>query len=144
MDFDFSAMEKGKMVTGGTFTIGVILKVSKDGKSETIKPIMKNSGGSIEYIPASMAGDQENFTIVKLQPNRENPAQSHVEIAVSGPTMTAKKPLVETLVVEASIKPYINLVWMGTVTLVVGFIITIIRRVRESREGRVPSIVSGQ
>jgi cytochrome c-type biogenesis protein CcmF len=40
----------------------------------------------------------------------------------------------ETLVVEASVKPYINLVWMGTITLVVGFVLTILRRVREANE----------
>ncbi len=41
----------------------------------------------------------------------------------------------ETLIAEASVKPYINLVWVGTVTLIVGFLVTIVRRVRESRLG---------
>jgi cytochrome c biogenesis factor len=39
----------------------------------------------------------------------------------------------ETLVVEASVKPMINLVWTGTVTLVIGFFLTILRRVQEAR-----------
>jgi cytochrome c-type biogenesis protein CcmF len=42
----------------------------------------------------------------------------------------------ETLVVEATIKPLINLVWAGTITLVIGFLLTIARRVDEAkREG---------
>jgi cytochrome c-type biogenesis protein CcmF len=57
-----------------------------------------------------------------------------VEIGVTDPAGMAGKPKNETLIVEASIKPYINLVWMGTVTLVVGFIITIVRRVQEARD----------
>lgn len=33
---------------------------------------------------------------------------------------------------EASIKPYINLVWAGTVTALVGFALTLIRRLRDT------------
>jgi len=131
-DFDFSNVEKGKMVTGGEFTIGVMLSVTKDGKTETIKPVMKNSGGSISYIPAGVPGDSTSFTIVKLQPNREDPSKSVVDLDIRTPH-DSRKPKNETLVVEASIKPFINLVWMGTVTLVVGFIVTIVRRVQEAR-----------
>jgi len=39
----------------------------------------------------------------------------------------------ETLVVEASIKPMINLVWAGTITLIVGFLLTILRRSEEAK-----------
>jgi cytochrome c biogenesis factor len=51
---------------------------------------------------------------------------------VNDPASGASKPKVETLVVEASIKPFINLVWMGTVTLLIGMILTIMRRVEEA------------
>ena len=54
-------------------------------------------------------------------------------LAVSGPSIPSAEPAVETLVVEASVKPFINLVWMGTVTLLVGFILTIVRRVQDAR-----------
>ena len=131
LDFDFSDMEKGKMVTGEGFTIGVILQATKDGKTLTLKPLMKNSGGQVSYIPAKLGSAE--FTIVKLQPSQEDPTQSKVELSVHDPSNTSKEPKAETLIVEASIKPYINLVWMGTVTLVVGFILTIIRRVQEAR-----------
>ena len=134
VDFDFSSMEKGKMVTGGEFTIGVILEVTRGEKTETLKPLMKNSGGSISYIPATPAGTSVGFTIVKLQPNREDPSQSSVEIGVNDRGASKKKDQAETLIIEASVKPFINLVWMGTVTLIVGFVLTIIRRVEEARE----------
>jgi len=134
VDFDFSDTEKGRMVTGGEFTIGVILEVRNEGKKERLKPLMKNSGGSISYIPAAIAGSAIQFTIAKLQPNREDPSQSSVEIGVTAPGSKSNKPQAETLIVEASIKPFINLVWMGTITLVVGFILTIVRRVEEARQ----------
>src|SRR5258708_34700240 len=51
-DFDFSNVEKGKMLEGGGFTIGVFLTVEKNGKSYPLKPLMKNDQGSISYVPA--------------------------------------------------------------------------------------------
>jgi cytochrome c-type biogenesis protein CcmF len=134
VDFDFSDVEKGKMVTGGgNVTIGVNLEVTTDGKTETIKPLFKNTAGEMSYVPAKKSGSPIEFTIVKLQPNREDPSQSKVEIGVNDPSATSSKPKAETLVIEASVKPYINLVWMGTITLVVGFVLTIMRRVQEAR-----------
>lgn len=132
VDYDFSDVEKGKMVTGGGFTIGVVIQVSRDGQTETIKPLMKNSGGSVTYEPAHASGSNVEFTISKMMPNREDPSQSRVELSVSDPSQAAAAPAAETLVIEASVKPFINLVWMGTVTLVVGFILTIVRRVQEA------------
>ncbi|MBI1806372.1 MAG: cytochrome c biogenesis protein CcsA [Ignavibacteria bacterium] len=134
VDFDFSDMEKGKMVAGANFSIGVILEVSNGDKTERIKPLMNNTGGSISYVPAKPTGSSIEFTIVKLQPNREDPTQSRVDIEINDPSSISKEPKVETLVVEASVKPYINLVWMGTVTLILGFVLTIIRRVQEAKD----------
>lgn len=62
----------------------------------------------------------------------ENPDQSSVEITIGAtqpPTGSGKG---ETLIVEASVKPYINLVWMGTITLIAGFILVIVRRIDET------------
>jgi cytochrome c-type biogenesis protein CcmF len=131
VDFDFDDMQKGSMLEGGAFSIGVDLRITKEGKSEQIKAIMKNSGGEISYVPASSTLTPLRFTIKKMQPNKEDPTQSRVELSVIDPSAPAMT--VETLVVEASIKPFINLVWMGTVTLVVGFFLTIVRRVQEAR-----------
>ena len=85
-------------------------------------------------IPAGVPGTDDTFTIARLQPNRENPSLSRVTLDVAGGSAAAAaRPKTETLVIVASIKPYINLVWMGTITLIVGFIVTIVRRVEEAR-----------
>jgi cytochrome c-type biogenesis protein CcmF len=39
----------------------------------------------------------------------------------------------DILVAEVSVKPFINLVWSGVIVLVVGFLVTIVRRSREAR-----------
>jgi cytochrome c-type biogenesis protein CcmF len=126
IEFDFSDAQKGKMAEGQSFTIAAIFQVEKDGKKENIKLEMRNSEGNVIYLPAKGTLLKSEFKLKKIQPNREDPALSRAEIVELKP---------DSLVVEASVKPYINLVWMGTVTLVVGFIITIIRRVQEARGG---------
>jgi cytochrome c-type biogenesis protein CcmF len=136
VDFDFPDEEKGKMVTGeAEVTIGVMLEVEKDGKKEEVKPLFKRSAAGPTFVPATLKGTQIEFSIVRMQPNREDKSKSSVEISVNDPTLTPATKA-ETLVVEASIKPYINLVWMGTITLVVGFVLTIYRRVQEARGKR--------
>jgi cytochrome c-type biogenesis protein CcmF len=40
----------------------------------------------------------------------------------------------EVLSIEASIKPFINLVWLGVFVMVVGFIFSTLRRTQESKK----------
>lgn len=131
VDFDFSDAQKGNMVSGQGFRIGVWLEVAKEGRNERIELFMKNDGGTISFIPAKSAVSGGEYSISKLHPNREDKSKSKVEIAVNDPAAGAS-PKTETLVIEASVKPYINLVWMGTITLLVGFVVTIVRRVHEA------------
>ncbi len=133
VDYDFSDVEKGKMATGEGFTIGAEFKVERRSKVVTIEPVMKNSGGSVDFQPASPDGDTTQFIISRLQPNREDPSKSMVTMTIRRQQAASSEPARETLIVEASIKPYINLVWMGTITLVVGFALTIFRRAEEAR-----------
>ncbi len=134
IDFDFSDEEKGKMLTEETeVKIGVYLEVEKDGKKETIKPLFKRTASGPAYVPATLKGTEIEFSILRMQPNKEDKSKSSVEISVNDPAHPQIASKNEIFVVEASIKPYINLVWMGTITLLVGFIITIVRRVQEAR-----------
>jgi len=143
MDFDFSNMQKGAMVEGKDFSIGVDLEVQDGKKKIPLRVLMKNTPQGPEYPPVPyVAADKSSyeFTLVRLLPDRDDKSKSKVEISVKLPDNAAFPKKAETLVIEASIKPYINLVWVGTVTLVVGFFLTIIRRVEEARlKGSPPS-----
>jgi cytochrome c-type biogenesis protein CcmF len=121
------------MVTGDAeVTIGVVLAVNRDGAVDTVKPLFKRTANGPSYVPAKLP-DGSTCTISRMKPNREDKSKSTVDISVTSPA-GSNQTKTESLVVEASIKPYINLVWMGTVTLVVGFALTIARRVQEARE----------
>ncbi len=135
-DFDFSNMQKGAMLEGKDFAIGVDLEIQDGKKKSPIKLLMKNTPQGPEYPPVTFTASDKShyeFTLVRLIPDREDKSRSKVEFTVKLPDDGSKPKKGETLVVEASIKPYINLVWMGTITLVIGFLLTIIRRVEEAR-----------
>jgi cytochrome c-type biogenesis protein CcmF len=136
MNYDFSNVQKGAMVEGKDFAIGVDLQIVDGRKSSTVKLLMKNTPQGPQFPPVPYVAvdkSQYELTLVRLMPDREDKSRSKVEFAVKLPEDASKPKKGETLVVEASIKPYINLVWMGTVTLVIGFLLTIMRRVEEAR-----------
>lgn len=136
VDYDFSNVQKGAMLEGRDFSIGVELEIQDGAKKSSLKLLMKNTPQGPEFPPVSFTAANKSeylFTLVRLLPDREDKSRSKVEFTVKLPDDGSTPKKAETLVVEASIKPYINLVWMGTVTLIIGFLLTIIRRVDEAR-----------
>ncbi|MEK6649403.1 MAG: cytochrome c-type biogenesis CcmF C-terminal domain-containing protein [Bacteroidota bacterium] len=134
--FDLKDANRDAMLEGKPFEIRMVLGV-RDGDAE--RPIalrMTSAGGSVEFPTMSYtdrSGGVYEFRIARLRPDQDETAVPKVELAVRTPEDRSMPGKEETLVIEASVKPYINLVWVGTVTLVVGFLLTIIRRVQEAR-----------
>ncbi|MBI5463775.1 MAG: cytochrome c biogenesis protein CcsA [Ignavibacteriales bacterium] len=124
------------MMGGKPFELRARLSIREGKKKTDIDLLMK--GGTSEgptFVPVtyhSEQGGQYVLTLVRILPNEEDSSKSKVVISVKSSDQHAK-PRPETLVIEASIKPFINLVWVGTVTLVIGFLITIFRRSQEAR-----------
>ena len=46
-----------------------------------------------------------------------------------------QNPPDDIVVIQALRKPYINVLWLGTFVLTAGFIIAMVRRIRENRSG---------
>jgi cytochrome c biogenesis factor len=68
-----------------------------------------------------------------MSPGREAKEKSTVEIGVKDAMKAASSPTSpDILVAETSIKPYINLVWAGLIVVLLGFLITIVRRTQEA------------
>jgi cytochrome c-type biogenesis protein CcmF len=120
------AIEKG--------TLSASVEVTKDGKTDRVKLLMKNmASDNIEFVPAAVHNNIV-LTISSLNPNPGDKNLSSITIRIDGlhDHSMEESSSVDTLIIEASIKPYINLVWMGTFILIIGFIITIVRRWEES------------
>lgn len=135
IDFDFGGITMGgQEVQSGNFTVGAKIKVS-DGKfTETILPKIKYTDGNPEYQVAGMSG-KEHIRIYLAKMNVTNPGQKDGATASIAVVNTNEKQDTqagtESLVITASIKPFINILWAGTVIMVLGFFISIIKRRKE-------------
>ncbi|HLF19617.1 MAG TPA: cytochrome c biogenesis protein CcsA [Bacteroidota bacterium] len=135
VDYEFSNEQKAAMAESRAFSIEATMEIKEGSKKSKLVLQMKGEKGEFEYVPATYINQDRKsfeFKISRLVPDREDKSRSSIGIAVKIANDPSTMPKPETLVIEASIKPYINLVWMGTVTLVVGFALTIFRRVAEA------------
>ena len=115
--------------------IGVRLMVQAPGKDPVLLvPYSVARGG--EQIDEPAVFDQTViFSIGGVSLPEGEGARPEVEIVARTATSGSAADK-DTLVVEASVKPLINLVWTGVILLLVGLGTTIVRRSREARAGR--------
>lgn len=133
-DFDFGNIEKGGAeIQSGNYSIGAILKVKDNRYSETLEPRIKYTDGNPEYRVAKMSdNDVLGFYFVKMSVKGEEEGGATATIAVvNSADKDVKTKTDETLVLTASIKPFINVLWAGTGILVLGFFLSILKRRKE-------------
>ncbi len=134
VEFDFPVDQKAAMLEQREVTIGARLIVRSDDQNEAVEIVPRKvigSGAQTDSV-AVFRGSFE-FAISSMKPNRENTNQSSVEIAITDISKRSDDNSDrDVLVVEASIKPLINLVWSGVLMVLLGFVITIVRRVQEA------------
>jgi cytochrome c-type biogenesis protein CcmF len=134
VDFDFPVMQKAAMLEGKDVRIGAVLKVrGEKGTPVTVTPAKVMGQGESRDEKAVFEGKYE-FVISAMMPDREAKENSRVEIGVRDLANVAGQGNAQgdVLVAEASVKPYINLVWAGVIILLVGFLVTIVRRAQEA------------
>lgn len=121
---DFS--NKGANMKGGNAPVGAILKVT-DGKNvDTIIPTVQMGQGNPKYTPGQINSKPNYFFYLeKMNLSGENPTAS---IYVEDSSLKASE---EKLVLSVSIKPFINVLWAGTVILVLGFFFAVYKRIRD-------------
>ncbi len=102
----------------GTFEFGVVVEYDMQGKkiSDTLYMEMDMSGSRMNPIPKIIPGTDIQIMISGFNPKED---MSQTEITL----MIAK----ETFFADATIKPYINFVWLGVILLVAGFFVAIFR-----------------
>jgi len=125
MDSDvMQAMQEGR-----DFQLGAVLSAVSDDKNITFKLYRKQSGNNVEL--TSFESKELNLKVELL-----NLSARGVELSLSKldqPTQTTKRETEEVLVVNASIKPFVSLVWIGVLIVVIGFFIAFSRRLKESQ-----------
>ena len=129
---DFDLSEKAALMEGRPAKIGALFRVASEGGREEVVTAYQMVGGEGGGMPASYPGGY-TIALTGLHPDHEDPQKLAVDVTVTGGAQAAAgSPAEETLIVEASVKPWINLVWSGFIILSVGLLVTIVRRAKES------------
>jgi len=129
-EFNFPKDAMNTMMGGGDFQIGAVLKVEYAGGSKTIEPSMKSVKGAKQFIPAELKEADLKVELSNLD------ASGKVNLVLSKlngeQVQSAPGSSKEILAIEASLKPFINFIWFGVLITAAGFIVSAIRRSKES------------
>ncbi|MBI5472408.1 MAG: cytochrome c biogenesis protein CcsA [Ignavibacteriae bacterium] len=131
--FDMNAHAAKAMQAGGQgMAIGSVLQLTNGKANETITPAVYYAEGSEPtYTPSESKLINGSVQLVSMNVGgATEPSTVTVQVHRASESSTAAMP--EALVIEASIKPYINLLWGGTVIMIAGFILSIFKRAKEA------------
>jgi hypothetical protein len=121
-------------MTDAPGAVGVDLDVTMpDGRQARVTAEVQRDGDAWKGVPHPL-GERYEVTVVSMRPDAEHPDQSRVVLAVADRVAGAQGTGggEDVLLAEASVKPWINLVWCGVLVLLLGFLVTIVRRAREA------------
>jgi cytochrome c-type biogenesis protein CcmF len=125
--FNFSDNAMNLMQSGADFFIGAVLEVTKNGKTYNVEPKMKISSGGKKFENVSI--DDINLKIVMTNLD----ASGKIDIVISEISDDTQITKGESLWVDVSVKPFMNLIWIGTLIIVLGFFISMVRRTKEAK-----------
>lgn len=129
--FNFPADAMSAMMGGGSFTIGANLTVDAYGKTYKVEPKMSSTEGNRKFIASPL----EDIDLLIEMTNLD--ASGSVNLVLKSLSSVNDEQIVatktEVLSIEASIKPFINLIWSGVILMVIGFMIAVVKRTKETK-----------
>jgi cytochrome c-type biogenesis protein CcmF len=133
LGFNMPDIHQVSMMEGKEVRIGARFSVARNGgPARIVEPAKLLKNGETSDVKDAFEGRYE-FQITALSPDREARENSRVEIGILDRMKAAAGASApDILVAEASIKPFINLVWAGLILVLLGFLVTIVRRTQEA------------
>jgi cytochrome c-type biogenesis protein CcmF len=130
VSFNFPSDAMQKMMAGQDFEMGVKLIVKNYGSKYEIEPKYGVRGGEKINEPVKIKDANIQISLISMSAD-----QGAVTLSVAPYSIEVNNegPKREILAVTASIKPFVGLVWLGTLVVVAGFFIAMLRRLKESR-----------
>ncbi len=128
--FDMGGHGMEAMAGGGGMSVGSVLELSSPQGRETITPVAvytQRSAPTFKPAASKLLGADVQLVSMNIDMGSK---QSMVTLEVIRPD--SRPHTGEVLEVEASIKPFIGLVWSGTILLFFGLIISMFHRKREA------------
>jgi cytochrome c-type biogenesis protein CcmF len=131
--FEMNHNSEKNMMNGSAFAIGADIEVRRGGTTEAVVPVtIYREGNTPTYQSVLLKDGKTSIQLLYVNVDMTT-KESSISIAVHRDGQQARSEKDEVLVVEASVKPFISLLWTGTVILFVGFIVSIIRRAKEAQ-----------
>lgn len=121
----------------GAITIGAALEVKKGEKKINLSPHLVMLGQRRSSEPLPIAFDDQNEGIIPtVALSAVNADDKSIQLLLNGLENNAeiKKVRPEKLIVEISKKPFMNILWSGTVILLVGTFISLQRRILHEKQ----------
>jgi cytochrome c-type biogenesis protein CcmF len=129
--FDMNQHGMDGMMAGGGFPVGAVLEVVRGGKKETITVVtFYREGQEPEAKTVTLKDGTIGFKLVSMNIDPETKTSS-IQVDVSGLDDHAEQATgPEILVVEASVKPFISLIWIAATLISVGLALAMVQRFR--------------
>lgn len=121
VDFDMSDFDP----EAGKIDFGVVFSVDVDGTNVEVVPTYRGGRGGEPVITPALVPGSGGIT---LSPGRIDAENQTVQLQVYDPSLPAAGPEPASLVIDASTKPLIGLVWIGTLLVIAGIIVAITLR----------------
>ena len=110
----------------GSMTIGAKLTVTKGKQTRSLTPISVFAQGQVQRATGVSLEEGMELRLMGMNIDMTGAGSSITVEAATPGAVTSVKP--ETLVAEVSIKPFISLVWFGTIVCFAGVALATVRR----------------
>ncbi|MBP6673391.1 MAG: hypothetical protein KA247_09590, partial [Bacteroidetes bacterium] len=110
--------------------IGAKIEIVLGNEKETVVPYVIYNGKEQKYfgVESKLLGTQIDFLAMSIGGMGDGSSAIQLALKNAGGIPLSGKS--EALVAEASVKPFISFVWIGTLMMLTGFVIAILRRKR--------------
>lgn len=127
---EFIKPDMAVMQSGGDFTMGAKITVDDGKKSVTQDIVMEKHANDVHFPPVDYPELNLRINLVKIDPISKNAVLNITQITSTVQEATIQPK--EILSITASVKPFVNLVWLGVAVLVLGFFVSAARRLKET------------
>ena len=135
LSFDFPESERMKMMSQQPFhvkaSVVAFTNVHPQGDTLTLGVTRNPATQEAQEDDIIVPGTNYHVQLGQLMPNMQDPSKSRVVLRYFDKDHLPPPPT-DVITVEAFMKPWINLVWGGIITLVIGFGFSVVRRRREA------------
>jgi cytochrome c-type biogenesis protein CcmF len=115
-----------RSMTGERIEIAALLRVTANGRTETIRPVLAATGEGQQYQEALVTADGTKIIMRRIDPDNPGPTTFYVR----QPGSVHYHMPIEALFLDLSIKPFIMILWVGTFIGIAGLIMTVVYRAR--------------